>query len=90
MPKGIRNPENMPRGMCICGRPTIAEWADDMRCSHKYVCDGCRKASRECQCERVIDELCSKCGERIGVRDPNGGIVYLNSITRAHVCKPSR
>lgn len=86
MPKGRRNPENMPRGVCRCGGPTVAKWADELMRSYAYVCDRCQKPSSECACKPVETVCCEQCGEKIGVRAPEG-IMYVPSLTRGHVCR---
>ena len=87
MPRGMTNPENMPKGLCLCGRPTVATWADDRRRSYAYVCDGCKLASRDCKCEHTIPVYCEKCGEKIGDQEPNHGILYVPSLKEGHRCK---
>lgn len=87
MPKGMRNPENMPRGMCRCGGPTVAKWATELMRSYVYVCDRCEKTSSDCACKPVVPVYCETCGEKVGSRAPEG-IFY--GPKGAHVCKGER
>ena len=84
MPKGRTNPENMPRGRCVCGGPLVAKWANELRRSHVYVCSRCDKPLEECACSHVIDERCPKCDEVIGSHAD--GVSYRRG-REPHVCK---
>ena len=73
MPRGRLNVENMPRGICRCGGPTIAIQEGYDR-PIRMVCDRCRKPSEECACTKVEPVYCEHCGEKIGDRAPEGRV----------------
>lgn len=89
MPKGMRNPENMPRGMCRCGGPTEAKWADERMRSYAYVCVRCQLPGRDCKCLPVEPIYCPDCGEKTGDRAPEG-MVFVPSLKVGHICKKRR
>ena len=83
MPKGRRNVENVPRGICVCGGPTIAI-EDEYQRNRRMVCLRCRKPSEACECSKAIPEFCPMCGERLGSRAD--GYFFQPSMTQGHVC----
>lgn len=83
MPRGRLNVENEPRGVCVCLRPTIAIEDAGQR-NRRMVCILCRLPLAECKCVPATPEYCPKCGERTGLRTPEG-IFYQPG--RGHQCK---
>jgi len=86
MPRGRRNVENEPRGICVCGRPTIAI-EDSGQTNRRMVCYRCRLPSIECKCVHVEKRYCERCGQEIGVQEPGDGVLFVPSLTKGHVCK---
>jgi hypothetical protein len=86
MPRGMKNPENMPRGIChACGAPTEAIWKERITHRIAYVCVPCQKPADECDCQKVTPVYCKDCGELTGHENKQRG--WFFGPKGGHVCK---